>query len=278
MNKITRTWSLMSACWQVLKQDKELLVFPLISGVCCLLLLASFAAPLYLTNHWQPPARDAAAAQQAAYYGTLFLFYVCNYFVVVFFNAAIVACATLRLGGGNPTLGDGFRAAAARLPVIAGWAVVSATVGLILRIIEDRSDKIGRFVAGLLGAAWTVVSFLVVPVLVIENKNPFSALKESAGLLKKTWGQQLVGNFSFGIIFFLLAIPAIAVMVLGFFTGSIAGIAVCIVLGVVYLIVLALVQSALQAIFQAALFLYARDGQVPPGFDSDLLGNAMASR
>jgi len=278
MNKITRTWSLMSACWQVLKQDNELLVFPLISGVCCLLLLASFAAPLYLTNHWQPPARDAAAAQQAAYYGTLFLFYVCNYFVVVFFNAAIVACATLRLGGGNPTLGDGFRAAAARLPVIAGWAVVSATVGLILRIIEDRSDKIGRFVAGLLGAAWTVVSFLVVPVLVIENKNPFSALKESAGLLKKTWGQQLVGNFSFGIIFFLLAIPAIAVMVLGFFTGSIAGIAVCIVLGVVYLIVLALVQSALQAIFQAALFLYARDGQVPPGFDSDLLGNAMASR
>lgn len=277
MNKITRTWSLMSACWQVLKQDKELLVFPLISGVCCLLLLASFAAPLYLTNHWQPPARDAAAAQQAAYYGTLFLFYVCNYFVVVFFNAAIVACATLRLGGGNPTLGDGFRAAAARLPVIAGWAVVSATVGLILRIIEDRSDKIGRFVAGLLGAAWTVVSFLVVPILVIENKNPFSALKESAGLLKKTWGQQLVGNFSFGIIFFLLAIPAIAVMVLGFFTGSIAGIAVCIVLGVVYLIVLALVQSALQAIFQAALFLYARDGQVPPGF-GDLLGNAMASR
>ena len=161
--------------------------------------------------------------------------------------------------------------------MIAGWAVVSATVGLILRIIEDRSDKIGRFVAGLLGAAWTVVSFLVVPVLVIENKNPFSALKESAGLLKKTWGQQLVGNFSFGIIFFLLAIPAIAVMVLGFFTGSIAGIAVCIVLGVVYLIVLALVQSALQAIFQAALFLYARDGQVPPGF-GDLLGNAMASR
>jgi len=278
MNKITRTWSLMSACWQVLKQDKELLIFPLISGFCCLLLLASFAAPLYLTNHWQPPGRDAAVAQQAAYYGTLFLFYVCNYFVVVFFNAAIVACATLRLGGGNPTLGDGFRAAAVRLPVIAGWAVVSATVGLILRIIEDRSDKIGRFVAGLLGAAWTVVSFLVVPILVIENKNPFTALKESAGLLKKTWGQQVIGNFSFGAIFFLLAIPAIAIMVLGFFTGSIAGIAVCIVLGVVYLIVLGLIQSALQAIFQAALFLYARDGQVPPGFNSDLLGNAMASR
>ena len=278
MNKIARTWSLMSSCWQVLKQDKELLIFPLISGTCCLLLLASFAAPLYLTNHWQPPSRDAAAAQQVAYYGTLFLFYVCNYFIVVFFNAAIVACATIRLGGGNPTVGDGFRAAAGRLPVIAGWAVVSATVGLVLRLIEDRSEKIGRFVGGLLGAAWTIVSFLVVPVLVVENKNPFTALKESAALLRKTWGEQLVGNFSFGLIFFLLAIPAFIVIVLGFLIGNIAAIAACIVLAVIYLIVLALVQSALQAIFQAAVFLYARDGQIPPGFNSDLLGNAMTTR
>ena len=278
MNKIARTWSLMSSCWQVLKQDKELLIFPLISGTCCLLLLASFAAPLYLTNHWQPPSRDAATAQQVAYYGTLFLFYVCNYFIVVFFNAAIVACATIRLSGGNPTIGDGFRAAAGHLPVIAGWAVVSATVGLVLRLIEDRSEKIGRFVGGLLGAAWTIVSFLVVPILVVENKNPLSALKESASLLRKTWGEQLVGNFSFGLIFFLLAIPAFIIIVLGFLTGSIAGIAACIVLGVIYLIVLALVQSALQAIFQAAVFLYARDGQIPAGFDSNLLGNAMTTR
>jgi hypothetical protein len=278
MNKIARTWSLMSSCWQVLKQDKELLIFPLISGTCCLLLLASFAAPLYLTNHWQPPSRDAATAQQVAYYGTLFLFYVCNYFIVVFFNAAIVACATIRLSGGNPTIGDGFRAAAGHLPVIAGWAVVSATVGLVLRLIEDRSEKIGRFVGGLLGAAWTIVSFLVVPILVVENKNPLSALKESASLLRKTWGEQLVGNFSFGLIFFVLAIPAFIIIVLGFLTGSIAGIAACIVLGVIYLIVLALVQSALQAIFQAAVFLYARDGQIPAGFDSNLLGNAMTTR
>ena len=268
----------MSSCWQVLKQDKELLIFPLISGTCCLLLLASFAAPLYLTNHWQPPSRDAATAQQVAYYGTLFLFYICNYFIVVFFNAAIVACATIRLSGGNPTIGDGFRAAAGHLPVIAGWAVVSATVGLVLRLIEDRSEKIGRFVGGLLGAAWTIVSFLVVPILVVENKNPLSALKESASLLRKTWGEQLVGNFSFGLIFFLLAIPAFIIIVLGFLTGSIAGIAACIVLGVIYLIVLALVQSALQAIFQAAVFLYARDGQIPAGFDSNLLGNAMTTR
>jgi len=268
----------MSASWQVLKGDKGLLVFPLISGICCLLIVASFALPIYFTDHWRPPGRDAETIQQIAYYGTLFLFYFCNYFVVVFFNAGIVACATMRMSGGNPTIGDGFRAAATRLPVIAGWALLSATVGLVLRIIEDRSDKIGRLVAGLFGAAWAVISFLVVPILVVENKNPVAALKDSTALLKKTWGEQAVGHFSFGLVFFLLAIPAVILIVAGFFTGSLIGIAACIGLGVLYLIVLGLVQSALQSIFQAALFLYARDGQVPAGFEAELLGNAMGAR
>ena len=264
----------MSECWQVLKQDKSLLVFPLISGICCLLLLASFAIPIYATGAWEPPGRDAATQRQVAYYGTLFAFYVCNYFIVVFFNAAIVACAAVRLGGGNPTIADGLRAAASRLPVIAGWALVSATVGLVLRIIEDRSDKIGRIVAGLLGMAWTIVSFLVVPILVVENKGPIAALKDSTALLKKTWGEQLASNFSFGMIFFLLAIPAFGPILLGIHLGGVALMA-CIGVAVIYLIVLALIQSALQAIFQTALYLYARDGQVPEGFHAEVLEGAL---
>jgi hypothetical protein len=275
MGKITRTWSLMSECWQVLKQDKSLLVFPLISGICCLLLLASFSVPLYTTGAWEPPGRDATTQQQAAYYVMLFAFYVCNYFIVVFFNAAIVACAAIRLGGGNPTIGDGLRAAASRLPAIAGWALVSGTVGLVLRIIEDRSERVGRIVAGLLGMAWTIVSFLVVPILVLENKGPIAALKDSTALLKKTWGEQLVGNFSFGMLFFLLAIPAFGLIVLGFFLGSGVALTACLGLAAVYLIGLALVQSALQAIFQTALYLYARDGQVPEGFHAEVLEGAL---
>ena len=119
---------------------------------------------------------------------------------------------------------------------------------------------------------------LVVPILVVENKNPFTALKESTALLKKTWGQQVVGNFSFGVIFFLLAIPAIALILLGIFSGNIAAMAACIGLAVIYLILLGLVQSALQSIFQAAVFLYARDGHVPEGFEGDLLGTAMVQK
>jgi len=239
------------------------------------LLLASFAVPLYTTGAWQPPGHDATTQRQVAYYGTLFVFYVCNYFIVVFFNAAIVACAVIRLGGGNPTIADGLRAAASRLPVIAGWALVSATMGLVLRVIEDRSEKIGQIVAGLLGMAWTITSFLVVPILVVENKNPIAALKDSAVLLKKTWGEQLVSNFSFGMIFLLLAIPVFGLMILGFFLGSGVALAACVGLAVIYLIVLALVQSALQAIFQTALYVYARDGQVPEGFHAEVLEGAL---
>lgn len=275
MGKIARTWSLMSDCWQVLKLDKSLIVLPLISGICCMLLFASFAIPIYVTGAWHPPTRDAETVHQVLYYGTLFAFYVANYFIIIFFNAAIVACAATRMGGGEPTIGDGLRAAASRLPVIAGWALVSATVGLILRIIEDRSDKIGQIVAGVLGMAWTVMTFLVVPILVIENKNPIAAVQESTGLLKKTWGEQLVSNLSFGGIFGLLSLPAFALIILGIYTHNGVVIVACVGLAIVYWILLSLIHSALRVIFETALYLYARDGVVPVGFHAEVLSTAL---
>ncbi len=278
MGKISRTWSLMGASWEILKQDKEMLFFPFISGICCLLVMASFAIPLFISDNWRPPGGEAPTTQQIVYYLVLFLFYFCNYFVIVFFNSAIIACAVIRMGGGDPTVGDGFRAALARLPLIAGWALISASFGLLLRIIEDRSEKIGQIVASLLGMAWTAVSFLVIPILVIEKKNPISAFKESAALLKKTWGEELISNFSYGLIFFLLSIPAFLLIGVGIFIGTGVVIILCISVAVIYLIVLALIESTLQAIFRAALYLYARNGQVPGGFQPELLQNAIAQR
>jgi hypothetical protein len=278
MSKFSHTWSLMGASWDVLKKDKEILIFPLISGICCLLVMASFALPMFLTGAWQPPGEEATTADAVEYYGILFLFYFCNYFIIVFFNSAIIACAVIRMEGGDPTVGDGFRVAFSRIALIAGWALVSATVGVVLRIIEDRSKWVGRIVAGLLGIAWGVVSFLVVPILVVEKKRPITAVKESAALLKKTWGEQIIGNFSFGLVFFLLGIPAFVVIFLGILTASPAAIIACVGLGALYILLLALIQSALQAIFQAAVYLYARDGRTPPGFDSRLLMDSMVQK
>ena len=210
------------------------------------------------------------------YYGFVFLFYIANFFVITFFNTAIISCAMLRMAGGSPTVGDGFREAMARLPQIAGWALLSATVGLILRIIEDRSKWIGRLVAGLLGMAWTVTSFMVVPVIVAERKGPFAALRESTEVLRKTWGEQLVGSFSFGAVFGFLSLPALAMIIIAIVLGNAVVIMLSIALAVGYLIVLSLIQSALQSIFQAAVYLYAyNNGMAPEGFDPDLLAGAM---
>ncbi|HXI82711.1 MAG TPA: DUF6159 family protein [Verrucomicrobiae bacterium] len=277
-NRISYTWGLMRASWNVLKKDKTLLLFPLLSGICCALVLLSFAVPMFVSGAWHPPARDASSAQTTVYYGFVFLFYLANYFVITFFNTAIISCAMLRMAGGEPTVGDGFREAAARLPQIAGWALLSATVGLILRIIEDRSKWVGRIVAGLLGVAWTVASFMVVPVLVAERKGPFGALKGSTELLRQTWGEQLVGNFSFGMMFGLLGLPAFGFIIVALFLGSATALVLSIAFAVVWLMALSLVQSALQSIFQAAVYLYARNRMAPAGFESDMLASALRSK
>jgi hypothetical protein len=273
--KISYTWGLMRASWNVLKSDKTLLLFPLLSGVCCIVVLLSFAVPMFLTGAWQPPGREASQASYVVYYGMLFLFYVANYFTITFFNTAIVSCAMRLMAGQTATVGDGFREAGLRLPQIAGWALLSATVGLILRIVEDRSEKIGRIVAGLLGMAWTVMSFLVVPIIVGERKGPFAALKESSQMLRQTWGEQVVGSFSFGLVFGVLSLPALAFIVVAAFLGNIGLLVLSIIVLVVYLVALSLVQSALQSIFQAAVYLYAYNQAAPPGFAPELLSGAM---
>jgi len=265
----------MCASWQILRQDKEILLLPLISGVCCLLVLATFALPLILTGYWRTAMANPGGNGAIIAYTALFLFYCCNYFVIIYFQAAIVACASLRINGENPTVGDGLRAAGARLPLIIGWAVLSATVGLILRIIEDRSEKFGQIVAGLLGIGWSLASFLVIPILVIEGKGPIAAFKESTLLLKKTWCEQLLGNFSFGGVFMLLGIPAILLIVAGIMAGSKVVLFACLALAVLYWLALSAIQSALQAIYLTALYYYARNGQVADGFDSGMLAGAM---
>lgn len=273
--KIGQTWSLMGGAWEILKKDKELLVFPVISGIACLAVMASFAIPMVTSGAIERiPSSDAPPADHIAYYGVLFLFYWTTYFVIVFFNTAVVACAVKRIAGGNPTLGDGFSASFARLGLILGWSALAATVGIVLRILEDRSKGVARFVTGFLGIAWSLASYLAIPVLVVERKGPLAALKESAALLKKTWGNQLVGNFSFGFVFFLLAIPGIALAVFGFggiVSGQAAVGVLLIGIGAAWLLLMAIVQSTLQIIFQAVLYVYARDGVVPAEFDPKAL-------
>ena len=214
-------------------------------------------------------------------YVVLFAFYVVNYTVIIFFNSALVACAIIRFKGGNPTVADGLRAASARLPQIVGWALVAATVGLIIKAIESRSEKVGAIVASLLGMAWSAVTYFVVPVIVIEGAGPVAAGKRSFEVLKRTWGESLVANFGIGLIVFLSSLLAFVPIVLGIgaivsnlVVVGIIGIAV----GIVALLLISLLSSALNTIIIGALYLYASEGTVPQQFNDQLFEKAFANK
>ena len=184
----------------------------------------------------------------------------------------------IRLDGGDPTVRDGLRIASSRIVQIIGYAAIAATVGLILRLIEERAGFIGRWIAGLVGLAFTVATFLTVPILVSRDVGPIEAVKESAALLKKTWGENIIGNAGMGVVFFLFYLGAIGVGLLFIFTVAQTGsvpliILVCAIVALA-VIGLALVQAALQGVYSAALYRYATDGNVGESFSSTLLGEA----
>lgn len=280
-DRISNGWALAKQSWEVLKLDKELLLFPLISGIACLLVLGSFAVPLYNTQYFQTVMDEGAqVTQDPIAWVILFAFYFVNYFVIVYFNTALIACAIIRFRGGDPTVADGLQAATSRLPQIAAWALVSATVGIILRAIESRSERAGQFAAALVGGAWSIATYFVVPVLVVEKVDPITAVKRSFAVLRKTWGEALSANFGIGLFTFLGMLLALAPLILGIMALSngmtavgVAGI-VCGILG---MITVSLVSSALNSILLGALYLYAADGEVPQQFDAAILRDAFVT-
>ena len=277
--RFSSSWGLIKASAGVLAKDKELLVFPLLSAVCTLIVAAAFVLPA-LGMGALDGLREGGMSPTA--YVFAFLFYLVQYFVIFFFNSALVGAAMIRLDGGDPTLSDGLRIASSKALPILGYAAIAATVGMILRAIQERAGFLGKLVAGFLGVAWTLASFLVVPVLVSRNIGPIDAVKESAVLLKKTWGENLIGQggvgLVFGLIFFGLIIVGggaiVAVAMTG--NGMLTGLVVAVV--IVALLLAALVQAALSGIYSAALYRYAVGAGDSEGFDAQLLGQAFRTK
>ena len=188
----------------------------------------------------------------------------------------------IRLEGGNPTVRDGLRIAGSKLLPILGYAAIAATVGLVLRAIQERSGFLGKLVSGMLGVAWTLVSFLVVPVLVTRNIGPLDAVKESALLLKKTWGENLIGQggvgLVFGLLYVVLGLVGAAAIVAAAISGNGWLLGLAIALLVVALLTAALTQAALAGIYSAALYRYAAGAGSSTGFDAQLLGQAFRGK
>ena len=261
--KFSRSWELVKASASVLRSDKELMLFPVISGMVSLVVLATFLIPMSLLGLF---AEGFGAG--VVVFG--FLFYFCQYAVVIFFNSALVAAAMIRLEGGDPSLADGFNAARARLPAILGYAAIAATVGVLLQSLKNsRNGFIVRLLGSGLGLAWTLATFLMVPVLVSRDIGPVDALKESVSLFKRTWGESAVGHVGIGAAFWVLTAGTALVGVLLTVLAAQAWMGLAILVGGLFLIallLLAVLQSALGGVYSAALYRFATTSEAPPAF------------
>lgn len=276
MGTLSRTWDLMGQSFRVLKSDKELMWLPVLSAVFCLMATVIIGGTGFLImGPTGPMPQDAASKklfeQQMAPW--IFLLYVVNYFLSVFFNVALVGIALNRLSGGNAKLNDGLQLAWDRKWSILQWALLSATIGMLLQAVERRVGFLGRLVASFIGVMWTLAGFFVVPILAVHGVGPVEALSKSGHIFRQRWGEQVAGGFSFQLLFFLLALPGALPPLMGFHRFGPTGLLVGLALSVVYWVLLAVGGSAARGIFVAALYRYATDQTVPPGFDrGDLAG------
>lgn len=276
MGKFSRTWELVKQSFVILRSDKQLMLFPVLSAASCLLVTAVIATGGSLLIM---PAMASAAAngqpfhphQSPLFLLGMFTMYVANYFVIVFFNVALVGVANSRLMGGNWTFRDGMELAWARKSTILQWALVAATVGMILRTLEERLGLIGRLVMRMIGVAWALACYFVVPVLAFEDLTPIAAIKRSSKLFRDTWGEKVIGGLSFSLVSLVLMLPGFGLWFVAIVLGGIKGLLAGFALLALYVVMLSVMMSAVQGIFNAALYRYACFQQVPPAFDAGLI-------
>jgi hypothetical protein len=266
-------WQLTKVSLSILRKEKGLIVLPFLSllatGITWLVFFLGLF--LFVPNPTNPFGN-------VLFYVGLAVVYFITFFVSIYFNAAVMGAAMIRLNGGDPTISDGLRVANQNLRRIAGWALLSATVGLVLRAISERFGWVGRIIAGAVGIAWNIVTYLVVPVLIFEKLGPWAAVKRSGALLRQTWGEAAGGYLSLGAIFFLLALPGLLLLIGGAALGGLTGFLVGFAIAGIYWLILGLLGAAAQSILVTALYRYATTGKLGFGFPEHLLAGRPANQ
>jgi hypothetical protein len=269
---MSNSWAMLKASATVLRLDTELLIFPLLSTLAVILITVSLVALIMFFGG--PAALDGPGY---LVYSGGFVFYLILYTVIFFFNAGLVGATLIRLDGGDPTVGDGMNIATKKLPTILGYAVIAATVGMVLRAIEERVGALGRIVVGLIGMSWALTTYLTVPVLVSKDVGAIDAVKESASIFRRTWGEQVVGNAGIGLatfmLFALMTAVGVPLVILVSSINEAFAIPMGITLGVGYFF-LALLSVALQGIYSAALYRFATTGDAGEHFNAAMMDQA----
>lgn len=276
--RLSNSWAMLGACLEILKSDRKLLLFPLMALVSAAIVAVMFILPFYLVA----AGAHGDDEMTVGLYVVLFFFYVAEYCVGIFFSVALVATVMRRMDGQPTSISDGLTMAMGRIWQILGYAVLAATVGMILRAIAERLGFLGNIVTSIIGVAWGLATFLVTPVLVVRGVGPLEAVKESAGLFRRAWGESVVGMTGLGLAFmalyFSVAIIGGGLAAVAFSHDMAAIGAVLVTLLVIAVAVLALAQSTLSGIFSAALYRYATTGQGVGPISRETLAGAFAPK
>lgn len=274
MGRFANSTSIAKASWAVLKSEKELAVLPVLGFLSTVVVMGIFAGLAFVTVGETTTGGTTEHSATPLTYAIGVLAYFAATTTGMFFLAALVAGAHQRLTGGEVTLGSALGSAAKRFPQILGWSALVATIGLILQAIEERFGFIGAIVGSALGMAWQIVTWLAVPVIIVEGTGPISSLKSAAGLFKKTWGENLIAQGGLAILGFLLMLPGVLIGVGLVLIGETATIVLGGALILVWVAGVSIVMSALNGIYRTALYLYASTGEVPTAFPADSIENA----
>jgi len=277
---ISRGWALTKQSWGVLKSDRSLVIFPMLSAIFALIAVAVIWLPTAsmsgvlageAINEHDPVYYIAAAA--TAYVST---------FIAVFFNVALAACAVRSLRGEDTTVGEGIRAAMQRLGPILGWTLVAATIGLVLRLLQDRIPLAAKIAVWIAGAAWAVATFFVIPVLALERSGPWQSIKRSVAVVNARWGEGATGTVAISAVTVLVVVIVMvggAACAIVLFAAGLQQLAIAVIaIAVAAVIVVSIVSSALTEIFRVAVYQYAVTGATPGAFDNALLQNAFDGR
>ena len=287
MNAFTRSWEITKLTFRVINQDRELLWFALLSFIFSSLFALAMIVPSIVPVLMEEGlSKESLEAYQ---YVILFITYFGLAFIATFFNVCVVYTAKTRFEGGNATFGESIGFAFSRIGLIFQWSLLSATVGLILRILDNlasRLGKIGEVVAhiiiGLIGMAWSIVTIFVVPVLVYEGLGPVAAVKKSMGVIKKTWGESLIRSIGLGLVQFFVFILVVAISAGITYILSqafeIMGLLIGIGVGAALVLLTALIFNVANTIYSTALYVYANQNEIAAGFNEHVVRDAFKVR
>lgn len=272
MSRISTGWKITINSFKILKANQDLIIFPILSGISIILIMASFLTAIFAAAGWHIPNADVT--NTPLQYVLLLAFYVVNYFIVVFFNMALIHCTHLYFKGEKVSVSAGLKFSLSRIGSIFTWALFAGTIGFILKLVQERSGIIGKIITGIIGVVWSIATFFVIPIIAYENLGPIDAVKRSSQIMKEKWGESLVSRFSFA---FIQLIAIVVVCGLLFLLGSLIHPLVGMLLAVLALFIIIAVMSAAQTIFVSAVYHNVTDEPVAY-FDQQLVDDLFRTK